>query len=250
VTWGSPGLEMQAEYFAHLREAPSADVREGDGYVAVRTGAASNTENGVVCSGADVPVDELVDRLRGAPASWLCTEDVHDDALLVSALVAAGCRPETASWEMWASLDAIELPARDVAVRVAEDEAGVAAWLDLAASNGWFDDPSERGPFERLYRELALRDDARVVLYRAGEDAFASAFYGDGTVLLTQLVVVERARRRGIGTELARVRLEEARRRGCARAVLSPSREGLAFYQRLGFALARTPPGRWFYLPC
>jgi GNAT superfamily N-acetyltransferase len=245
--WASPLLAAQAEYLAHLASSPCAEVRDCGGVLAVRTGAASNTENGVVGDDA-THVHELVAWLRDVPASWLCRS-----GSLREALVAAGCRPEQASWEMRARVDALELTAAPSGVERAGSERDVASWFDLAASNGWFDDPRERAPFERLYSELALRDGARVALYlaRLGDDAvgFASAFFGDATVLLTQVVVVDAAQRRGIGTALAHARLREAKARGCRLAVLAPAPDGVPFYRALGFELHRSPPDRWYYLP-
>lgn len=131
---------------------------------------------------------------------------------------------------------------------------GVSAWFDVAERNNWFGDPRERAPFEQLYRELALRDNPRVALYLArlgGEVVgFASAFFGESIVVLTQIVVVDAAQRRGIGTALAHTRLREARERGCELAVLAPAPDGVPFYAALGFELHRSPPGHWFYLPC
>jgi len=247
--WASPLLAAQAEYLAHLRSAPSADVREENGVYAVRTGAASNTENGVVGDNA-TPARELIAWFgeRRAPASWLCRDGTSRDAL-----VAAGCRAERDSWEMRARIAGLDLRPPSAGVERARSEEDIAAWFDLAGSNGWFDDPSEREPFERLYRELALREEPRVALYlaRAGGApvGFASAFYGETTVLLTQIVVLDAAQRRGIGTALAHVRLLEAQARGCELAVLAPAPDGVPFYRALGFELHRSPPDRWYYLP-
>lgn len=248
--WASPLLAAQAEYLAHLRTAECADVREADGVYAVRTGAASNTENGVVGDNA-APARELIAwfRERDAPASWLCRDGAARDAL-----VAAGCRPERNSWEMRARLAELDLHPPPAEVMQAGSAHDIAVWFDLAESNGWFGDAKERGPFERLYCELALRAEARVALYvayAAGTPVgFASAFYGDATALLTQIVVVDAARRRGIGTALAHARLQEAKARGCRLAVLAPAPDGVPFYRALGFELHRSPPDRWYYLPC
>jgi GNAT superfamily N-acetyltransferase len=237
-------LDAQAEYLLHLRTAPIAEVREGDDVYAVLTGACSNTENGVV-GGTTEHVPELVAwfRERRAPASWLAR-----DESLHAELVAAGCRAETSGWEMHARLDELTLD-RELEVEAVRDEDGLTRWFDRAEGGNWFGDRREREPFQRLYGELALRENARVVLYLA-RDAFASAFYGETAVLLTQGNVDKQVQRRGIGTALAHVRLREAKARGCELAVLAPSPDGRALYAALGFELQRTPPNRWYYLPC
>jgi GNAT superfamily N-acetyltransferase len=248
--WPSPLLAAQAEYLEHLGTTPSAEVRRDGGVYAVCTGAASNTENGVLGDDA-AQVEELVAwfRDRKAPATWLCRDDSAAETL-----VAAGCRPERESWEMRARLRDLELRAAPTGVERVRSVEGVATWFDLAERNGWFGDSSERAPFERLYGELALRDGARVALYLKRVDgeavAFASAFYGESTVLLTQVVVVDALQRRGIGSALAYTRLREAKERGCELAVLAPAPDGVPFYTALGFELHRSPPDRWFYLPC
>ena len=252
--WASPLLAAQAEYLGHLGTAPPAEVREAPGLYAVRTGAASNTENGVVgTAAASEEAAVLVEWFRstGTPASWLC-----QDSSLAATLGAAGCSPERGACEMSVRLAELDLggtTARGLDVVRVESEGAVGTWFDLAAANRWFADSDERAPFERLYRELALRADARVVLYLARLDdepaGFASAFYGSSSVLLTNVAVLPAARRRGVATELARVRLREAARRGCEVAVLAPSPDAVPLYTSLGFALHRSPPDRWYYLP-
>jgi len=234
-------LDAQAEYLAYLRRA--ADVRDVDGAFAVRTGASSNTENGVVAHGTVDDVAGLVAWFADAPASWLDVGGANHDAL-----VAAGARPENDGHEMLARIAGLRLaPPAEVGV----EDAGVDDWFDFAGAHGWFDDPSERGPFERLYREL-VGDRFRLTVARVGGAVagFASAFYGTTFVLLTQVVVEEAFRRRGVATALAAERIERARGLGCEHAVLGPSPDGAKLYAALGFELRRTPSNRWYYLPC
>lgn len=233
-------LEAQAEYFAYLRRA--GETRVVDGAFAVKTGASSNTENGVVAHGAVDDVAELVAWSKDVPASWLDLEGANHDAL-----VAAGARPENDGKEMFARIADVHVrPRSDVAVELAD----VGDWFDFASAHDWFRDPRERAPFERLYREL-VGDRFRLTIARVdGEVAgFASAFYGTTFVLLTQVVVDEPVRRRGVGTALVAERLEHARELGCEHAVLGPSPEGAKLYAALGFELRSTPPNRWYYLP-
>lgn len=236
-------VDAQAEYLAYLASAPSAKTREVDGALAVFTGASSNTENGVVAHGVVADVAGLVRWFAGiAPASWIDLADANADAL-----VAAGARPENNGTVMHARIADIPLAA---AAGVLVETAAVDDWFDFASAHGWFDDPSERAPFERLYGEL-VGERFRLYLARTdGEVAgFASGFYGASTALLTQVVVDESFRRRGVGTALVAARLHDAGELGCDRAVLGPSPDGAKLYTALGFELRPTPPNRWYYLP-
>jgi GNAT superfamily N-acetyltransferase len=258
-TWASPYLATQAEYLRHLGTAPVADVVEHEGIYAVRTGVFSNTENGVISTGASrVRPDVARDLIhwfgeRHVPASWLCSED-EGRAVTAVALEAVGCRPERGAWDMRASLDELEL---DVPVGVhiepvtSEHELG--RWLDVAGACGWFETEIERLATAELLRGLGFTESAPLRLYVAyrGESAVgsASAFYGDEDVLLTANVVLEDARRQGIGRSLALTRLREARERGCKGAVLAPSPDGAKLYEALAFQTYEQPADRWFYLP-
>ena len=93
-----------AAHAAYLAQLPGERIEVGDGF-AVRTGADSNSENGVVCSALDADPAEVVEWLRGAPAQWLISadSDLHDR------LVAAGCRPERTAVVMGALLAALDL---------------------------------------------------------------------------------------------------------------------------------------------
>jgi GNAT superfamily N-acetyltransferase len=230
-------LDCQAAYFEHLRRG--GETRDVDGAFAVRTGASSNTENGVVARGRVEDVAGLVRWLGGAPASWLDLGGANHDAL-----VAAGASPEQAGHEMHAPIADVRLqPPGDVAV----EPAGVREWFDFAAGHGWFGDERERVPFERLYERL-VGERFRLHLARVGGEVagFASTFYGAGFVLLTQVIVDAAFRRRGVATALLAERLRDAD----GVAVLGPSPEGAKLYRALGFELHRTPPDRWYYLPC
>ncbi|HEY2542019.1 MAG TPA: GNAT family N-acetyltransferase [Gaiellaceae bacterium] len=234
-------IEAQAEYLAYLRRA--GETREVDGAFAVKTEASSNTENGVVAYAAVTEVAELVAWLADAPASWLDLEGANHEAL-----IAAGARPENNGRQMSAHISDVRLvPPRNVAVELAD----VGEWFDFASAHDWFGEPDERVAFERLYRGL-VGDRFRLTIARVGGEVvgFASAFYGSDFVLLTQLVVDELARRRGVATALTAERLERARELGCDLAILSPSPEGALAYAAFGFEARPTPPGRWYYLPC
>jgi GNAT superfamily N-acetyltransferase len=234
------GLEAEAEYLAYLRRA--GETHEVDGAFAVKTGAGSNTENGVVAHGDVAEVAELVAWFADAPASWLDLGGANHEAL-----VAAGAKPDQDGREMWARIADLSLtPPADVVVETAD----VAEWFDFASAHDWFGEPAERGAFERLYRALVGERFRLTVALVDGEvRGFASAFYGTTCVLLMQVIVDERFRRRGVATALAAERIERARALGCDVATLGPSPEGAKLYAALGFELQRTPPKRWYYLP-
>ena len=54
---------------------------------------------------------------------------------------------------------------------------------------------------------------------------------------------------RGIGRALVLHALHHGRSQGCRLALLDPTPATVPFYEALGFALERFPPGRSFYLP-
>jgi GNAT superfamily N-acetyltransferase len=261
-TWASPYLAAQAAYLRHVGTASVAEVLAGEGVYAVRTGVASNSENGVVSAGdAAVGVDvarEVIGWLdeRKLPASWLCAEG-QGCAETARVLEDAGCRPDRGSWEMRAAVDQVDLDAWQVPVdtRIAPvaSERKVEAWLDVAGACGWFETEAERSAWKKLHLGLALGRSAPSRLYVAfcGERAvgMASAFYGKEIVLLTAVGVLDDEQRRGIGRAFALTRLREARDRGCKLAVLAPSPDGAKLYQALGFETHPQPADRWFYLP-
>jgi GNAT superfamily N-acetyltransferase len=98
-----------------------------------------------------------------------------------------------------------------------------------------------------------LRDDASLRHYearQAGEPVgVVSAFTVQPTLLLTELAVEPHARRQGIGRALVLHALRDGSSRGCRLALLDPTPATVPFYEALGFALERFPPGRNFYLP-
>jgi len=247
--WATPHFAAQAEYWRHLGTA--ADVLERDGVWAVRTGISSNTENGVVSTGAvaEAVAAEFLAWLSDVPASWLCAEGNDETP---SVLVSAGCRPENDAWEMSADVDHIDVDAPDgITIVSVSSEAELDAWLDVAGPCGWLDTPGDRDARRQLHVGLGfatplclyvgLRDDVPV--------AMASAFYGQEIVYLTDLAVLGHERGRGIGRSLAATRLDEGRRRGCKTAVLAASPNGAKLYRALGFEAHRQPSDRWFYLP-
>lgn len=226
--------EVAAAYLRHL--ASVAESREVDGALAVRTGIASNTENGVVSTAAHLDpelIADLIEWLADVPASWIAL-----DPALGPALVAAGCRPETEAWSMHGEVGNPLSPSHEV--RPVRTPAELDEWLAILRDCGWWD---EVDPARRLFAALGYDG-----LYLA-EDGAASAFFMPPVVYLNSVAVRPSAQRRGIGRSLALARLREARGRGCTSAILAPSPDGGKLYRSLGFEPQPEPPGYWFYLP-
>ena len=210
---------------AHVARSPLAERRPvGDGF-AFRTGLLDNTRNGVVCSRlpgetADATIEELV-RWFGehrTPAQWMLAAQT-EPADLGTRLEHAGCRPEHSAVFMSA-----DLANRDL------DDTRLPAGVEI----------------EPLREDAPLRHyEAR----QAGEPVgIVSAFSVKPTLLLTELAVEPHARRQGIGRALVLHALRDGSSRGCRLALLDPTPATVPFYEALGFALERFPPGRSFYL--
>lgn len=260
--WASPYLASQAAYLRHLGMAPGAEVYERHGVHAVRTGIASNTENGVVSTG-DAPLTEGVVRETVAwmseqmlPASWLCAEG-RGRAATARVLEAVGCEPERAAWETVGVIDRVDfdrwsLP-DGVCVTPVRSARELDAWLDVSGGCGWFEAESERARWKELHLRLGTAPSAPNLLFVAFRHAnpvgMASVFLAGETALLTAVGVLEDERRKGIGRALALTRLSTARERGCSLAVLAASPEGAKLYRSLGFETHAQPADRWFYLP-
>ena len=261
MAWASPNLAAQAAYFEHLGTAPGAEVIERDGIFAVRTRVRSNGENGVVSeAGACVTralAEELADWFGewGVPASWLC-EEGEARAEAGAALEAAGYRPERSAWEMRAHIAGLDLGAGDDAglriARVASDD-DLERWLEVAGTCEWWETQQGRRDVKSLFAGLGFAPGAALRHYVATRDeqpvGMASAFYAGGDIVLAAVAVIPSARRRGTGRALALARLREARERGCELALLSPSADGDALYETLGFRSVPAPADRWFHAP-
>jgi GNAT superfamily N-acetyltransferase len=225
---------IQAEYLRRLGAV--AERREVSGAFAVRTGIASNTENGVVSTAADVNLEaiaELLTWLEDVPASWIAL-----DPALGPSLVTAGCTPENESWNMQAEIGNVAPPSHEV--RAVQSATDLNEWLAIARDCGWFDDVD---PARRLHEALKYEG-----LYLT-EDGAASAFFAPPTALLNTVAVRPHMRRRGIARSLALARLRDARTQGCTTAILAPSPDGTKLYASLGFRLQPDATGHWFYLP-
>jgi GNAT superfamily N-acetyltransferase len=261
--WGERDVAVHAAYLRALAALPESETRAvGDGF-AVRTGVASNTENGVVAGAAsDEEVAAAIAFLRGAPAQWVLTGSgatvggaastmagaagAGDPAALHDRLVAAGAQPERSAVVMGARVAALDLagaPPAGVAIAPSDD---LDAWLDLAARLGWLDDDAAdragrratlRAPGVRHW--LAHRDGAPIGL--------ATAFLHHDTLAGLHLGVLPEHRRQGVARALIRAALADT---PAARvALLAPTRTTEPLYARLGFTTVPSPPDRVLYLP-
>lgn len=237
-----------------LAAVTGVQVRRGEHWLAVCTGADSNDLNGVV-SGAEVEITaDLVTDLSvffsaaGVPASWL-TE--HADPRWTWALEAAGAHPErTGHWSGRAIGSTLPLAPHVGVARVTSAD-DLERWLDVAASCEWVESVDDREARRRLYTGIGF-DDTQLSHWLAtvGDEpvGFASSFIDGDVVDLCNLGVTEAWRRRGIGTALVAARLEHAADRGCRLAVSAPSPDGWQLQRRLGFHTVPVIADTCFYL--
>jgi len=197
----------------------------------VKTGADSNTENGIVAHGPVADVEALVAWFADTPAAWLDLAGANHDAL-----VAAGARPDTDGWEMAAPVADLAIAAPPgIEVREVHE---LGRWFELAGE----DYATLRPAYERLLGP-------QLRFYVADDAGFAAAFYGTTFALFTHVGVAEHARRRAVATALTAARVRDAREHGCERVVLAPSPDGAKLHESFGMTVQRTPPNRWYYLP-
>jgi len=241
--WEVLYAEAHAERFRYLAGA-GAEFLRGHGMLAVKTGALSNVDNGIVLEREDVDdavLADLVEFLQ-VPASLICSGfDASDD--LRERLAQAGLQEETTGVTTGADFGELELPAPappvGVSIVEATSQQDLDDWREVALATGIFEE-RDRQPLP-LRHWVARRGDRPVAL--------ATAFFLSGTVLLEHVAVIEEERRRGLGTALALVRLHEARRFGCSLAVFGTTPESEALYRRFGFTTQPDQGRRWFYLP-
>ena len=280
---GEAAWAAEAALFGHLARSPVAERRTAGDGVAFATGLQDNTRNSVVCSRldpdtADREIAELLAwlRERGVPAQWM-VEATTEPPDLGARLERAGCDPERSAVHMAMSLAARRMdPGLPAGVEDAANLASSLAGRDpdahlpagveieaiddaadladaLAAAGAVDDDPDERAREVALLASLGLGADRPLRHYAArrhgAPSGVASAFTSGSTLLLTDLAVGPAARRSGIGRALVLHALRDGRARGCAVAVLAPTPATVPFYEALGFALERFPPGRTYYTP-
>jgi GNAT superfamily N-acetyltransferase len=205
--------EAEVAYLRLLATAPGVESRPLGNGIVVRSGIASNTDNGVVADRAtDAEIAEALAFLDGAPAQWF----VKDPTDLRPRLVAAGATPERTGVVMGRPLDSA--PAEVGGVEIVPHTLGT--------------------PVEH---RVALRDGRRV--------GCVTWMVHGGTLYGLDLEVVAPVRRQGIGAALLRRALNEGHAAGARAAVLGPTPETIAFYRLFGFELRPYVQERSFYLP-
>jgi GNAT superfamily N-acetyltransferase len=132
-----------------------------------------------------------------------------------------------------------EVPAPDgFAVERVRDEESLAAWVE-ALGSGFGEGPVEAEWIGDVYSRLGFDDGGllRHYLGRLGGEPVATAtlFFGAGVARFYFVFAVEHARRRGVGAEITRAALSEARALGHSTGVLGSSEMGYSVYRRLGF---------------
>jgi GNAT superfamily N-acetyltransferase len=206
---------------AYLESLPGERIEVGDGF-AVRSGADSNSENGVVCSALGEDPAQVIAWMGGAPAQWL----VSADSRLHDRLVAAGCRPERT---------AVVMGARVADLRLGEPEG----------------EPADAAEYRTVaeavdFGEGSIGAQQRLVGRRDGRPvAIASTFTHGGTLVVLELAVLEEYRRQGIGRAL----LARALQLDVTHVVLGATPDSIPFYRRLGFELRPALKDRVYYLP-
>jgi GNAT superfamily N-acetyltransferase len=215
--WEVVYAEAHAERFRYLAGSGAEFLRR-PGVLAVRTGADSNVDNGIVLERDDADVEGLIDWFQ-EPASLICSGFEAPD----------------------------ELRERLAALRVREETTGVTTGALLGDLPPLVPPPGvsiehDDEPRALPIRHWVARRDGR----RVGD---ASAFFTSSTVLLEHIEVAEDERRRGIGTALALARLHEGHRLGCELAVFGTTPESAALYEQFGFTTQPVEGRRWFYLP-
>ena len=223
-------------------DLPGTDVRGGDGWVAVRSGAAANDLNGVVSEGAEgidaAVVADLVAWLDGVPSSWMTS---RADPRLTALLLGAGAVPEhTGRWV------GRELPADVVLPEGVLPLGDTDDHLDVAEACGLAE------PGDRAVRRAALRPHPlflHVVVRRGGRPVGMATGFAGPALEVVQVGVVPDHRRRGVGRSLVEALELAGRERGLTEVVAAPSPEGARLFAALGFEEAPVTPDVCFYLP-
>lgn len=250
-------LASQAAWFELLAEH-GYESRRSTGALAVVTGLASNSENGVVTDGRGLgdirALMGLIDWVagRGVPASLILREPASRESL--AELERRGLLSERSAHEMGLTLGEDAMPSATSPAAVVDEvreESALRAGLQ-ALGQEWFEDDDLDRRFE-LYSRIGYGPGSTVrhwTAERAGSIVgMASSFRFDDIVALTGCGVRAPFRRRGIATALTGCRLRAAFADGARSAILSPSPDGYELHRHLGFTLVPLPPDRWFYLP-
>lgn len=248
------------EMLSYLGTSPLAERQVTDEIEWVITGVWDNTFNGVVRTQlSEAHVDQVIDEVgrrfqeRDIPHLWFLNRDSRP-ANLEQLLLAHDWVRLREGVGMAIDLSAIAKPfppLPDLTIERVVDEEGVAQWIDLHPH--YLENDQRDEPREQLYISLGLDGDQPLRHYIArlgGEPAGAlSLFLGQEAAGIYNVEVASARRRRGVGTAMTRMVLEEAYRLGARVGVLGPTRESRSMYERLGFVLHRQAlPMYWYPL--
>jgi GNAT superfamily N-acetyltransferase len=239
--------ENGAELLLVLGRATGAELRN-DGWVSWTIGNCPIDYHNAVVRAALSPVEadgEIETSLRrmraqGVPGSWHIGPSMRPPDL-GGRLLARGF--EYRGDDIGMAADLSKLPEEvsspeGFAVECVRDEAGLAAWVE-ALGSGFGEGPVEVEWVGGVYRELGFGDEGplRHCLGRLNGEPVATAtlYFGAGVAGVYFVSTVEHARRRGIGAEITRAALLEARDLGYRIGVLGSSEIGYQVYKRLGF---------------
>lgn len=235
-----------------LADLAPVSVRSGQGWLAIRSGAASNDLNVVLSEVGFLPQSRLVEELAGwfggVPASWLTTEPAES---LTRALTHAGWMPErTGRWCGRAvgptrpALDAVE-------VNALASQGDLDDWLGIAASCGWYETLADHDVRRDLMRAMmGDRRHAALVARLDGQPVGMVAGWCDGVAVeVVGVAVRAEARRRGVGAALVSQVMTWGAGRGAREVVAAPSPDGWRLLGSLGFEDVAVVPDTCFYLP-
>jgi GNAT superfamily N-acetyltransferase len=239
--------ENGAELLLVLGRAAGAELRD-DGRVSWTIGNCPiDYHNAVVRADlspeeADGEIEASLGRMRAhsVPGSWHVGPSIRPPDL-GERLLARGF--EYGGDDIGMAADLSELPEEvptpeGFAVERVRDGAGLAAWVE-ALGSGFGEGPVEAEWVGGVYRELGFGDAGPLRHYLGRLDgepvATATLYFGAGAAGVYFVSTVEHARRRGIGAEITRAALLEARDLGYRSGVLGSSEMGYPVYRRLGF---------------
>ncbi len=236
------------DHVSRLRGPPVGEIHREAGATWFASGLRGPHLNGVLRAalpdpGASEAIGHILApfRARRLPMFWWWfTPPGGLDPAVDAALRAHGLTLETDFPGMGRALEGFEpgAPPAGVAIERVRDAAAFREWAAVVAEA--FDSPDyPAGPSVAGFLARGFADEAPFRHYRArvGHAAAGAATLslGAGFAGLTNVAVIRKRRRRGIGRAVSAAALAEARGFGSRLAVLSAGAEGVRLYESLGF---------------